>query len=198
MDVYRGFPSFGAVGGRRDERLTNERSSGGLRNEGARCGIPSTWRNPITPRPEGNMPAKINHIQVSGVAPAPATLPGLPSGRGVIALVEVDGMPHLAPGPPTQIRVPACPRHPGDLPVRRGHALVLDRCERRTPARGAAGAALKRSMETLITRMEDRRRATPDVYGVEAAGVVVSFRRSTRVAPCRLSCSSVSLGPVRE
>jgi hypothetical protein len=50
---------------------------------------------------EGNISAKISHVQVSdGVGPAPATMPGLPSVRGVIALVEVDGMPHLATTPP--------------------------------------------------------------------------------------------------
>jgi len=91
-----------------------------------------------------------------------------------------------------------CSRAPrGDRPEAARSARALAAASDAGP-RGAGGAALKRSMETLITRMEDRRRATPDVYGVEAAGVVVSFRRSTRVAPCRLSCSSVSLGPVRE
>ncbi|MGI8515137.1 MAG: hypothetical protein ACR2NT_08325 [Acidimicrobiia bacterium] len=40
---------------------------------GGSCGIPPTWRSPITPWTEGNLPAKIDHIQVSGVAgPAPA------------------------------------------------------------------------------------------------------------------------------
>jgi hypothetical protein len=59
------------------------------------------------------MPAQINHTQVYGVAgPAPAMMPGLPSVRGVIALVEVDGMPHLPrPTPPrsASLLVPGIP-----------------------------------------------------------------------------------------
>jgi hypothetical protein len=40
---------------------------------GAQCGIPSTWRSPITPRSEGNMRAKLDDLQASGEAgPAPS------------------------------------------------------------------------------------------------------------------------------
>ena len=74
-----------------------------------------------------------------------------------------------------------CPAGPGGG-HQRGCAAALrgDRPEAARPARALAATSVERrleeSMETLITRMEDTRRATPDVYGVEAAGVVVSFR----------------------
>jgi len=72
------------------------------------CGIPSTWHSPTTRRPGGS-PRRV------------VTLPraALPPGRRVVALREVDGMPHPAATPcaatPPQTRPSRRPA------ARRGH-----------------------------------------------------------------------------
>jgi ABC-type multidrug transport system fused ATPase/permease subunit len=60
-----------------------------------------------------------------------AAYSGLPDGSATIAALWRSMGCHTSPGPIHSVRVHTHPRHPGDLPVRRGHALVLVRCERR-------------------------------------------------------------------
>jgi hypothetical protein len=72
------------------------------------------------------MPAKISHIQVSDVVgPAPTTMSGLPSVRGVIALVEVDGMPHLPRPTHPSPRACPCPGIPETCPSGEDTLLFL-------------------------------------------------------------------------
>jgi hypothetical protein len=52
------------------------------------CGIPSAWHSPTTRCPGGSTP--LNHRP---------SMPGLPPGHRVVALGEVDGMPHPPPTP---------------------------------------------------------------------------------------------------
>ena len=73
------------------------------------CGIPSIWRSPTTRQPRGS----------ASTEPSCAVCLTLPSGCPVVALGEVEGMPHPAqPGPAAAVLVAG---YPGDLPARRGH-----------------------------------------------------------------------------
>jgi hypothetical protein len=74
------------------------------------CGVPSIWRSPTTRQPGGS--PRPNRC-VRRLA--------LPPGCRVVALGEVDGMPHPAhPGSAAAVLVAG---HPGDLPARRGRLV---------------------------------------------------------------------------
>jgi hypothetical protein len=75
------------------------------------CGIPSIWRSPTTRQPGGS---PRQNWCVRRLA--------LPPGWRVVALQEVEGMPH--PGPPDPAAAVLVAGHPGELPARRGHFLV--------------------------------------------------------------------------
>ena len=63
--------------------------------EGARWAIPSIWRSPITPRTEGNMSAKIDHIHVVLPAAGGRSDERLTIGR--TAELDHDAAPHPPP-----------------------------------------------------------------------------------------------------
>jgi len=105
---HRPLPSFGIAGGPPDERLTNQLDPG-TQPHVRWCGIPSTWRSPTTRRPGGSPRRHATSPQSA-----------LPAGRRVVALGEVDGMPHL-PLPPTgRPRRSGTSRRPA---ARRGHTV---------------------------------------------------------------------------
>ncbi|MGH3569097.1 MAG: hypothetical protein ACRDRH_24350, partial [Pseudonocardia sp.] len=72
--------------------------------------ISSTWRSPIMPRPEGN-PSSLRRPATADARPwrpcSPTTLPGLPSGCGMVAPPggRRDGAdpPHSVPPPPAAV-----------------------------------------------------------------------------------------------
>jgi hypothetical protein len=119
----------------------------------ARAASRPTWRSSIIPRGRATFPAKVDHIEVSGVSgPAlSATLTGLLSPRGVMPLWRSTGCrnPQPTPLPRTRSR----PRHPGGLSARRGACSCS--CERRVAVRGAAaGFALPAGRAARGTRSE--------------------------------------------
>jgi len=81
---------------------------------------PDAWAGPGASR----RPGAARSRRGRGATPAQtATLPGLPPGHGVIALVEVDGMPRR-PHPPRG-HTPAHPTSTSRRPAaRRGHAVL--------------------------------------------------------------------------
>ena len=82
-----------------------------------RSAISSTWRSPITRRPEGNPPAIPD-----------VSMPGLPSGRRVIALWEVDEIARTRTLPPHYRHRPALPTISETCPPGEGIALVRAAC----------------------------------------------------------------------
>ena len=91
--------------GRRDLR---RRLAGALPPLRGSCGIPSTWCKPDPAAPRAQHPDQ-----------PPPILPSLHPGCRVVALGEVDGMPHPLHTSPSRARRTARP--PVDLPARRGH-----------------------------------------------------------------------------
>ncbi len=109
MTSPRRFWSFRAACGRPDEWLTNDR----ITRSSPTAGL--VWHPGDLAQPDRAAP-RAQH-------PRPATpiLPGLRPGCRVVALGEVDGMPH-----PARInQTPAhAPGHPGDLPP--GEGITVD------------------------------------------------------------------------
>ena len=95
--------------------------------EGARWAIPSIWRSPITPRTEGNMSAKIDHIHVVLPAAGGRSDERLTIGR--TAELDHDAAPH--PPPPAVRRRTRPSRRPA-RPARTCHPL--SRCSIGSPS----------------------------------------------------------------
>ena len=98
-----------------------------LRTTPGSCGIPSTWHRPTTRRPGGS-PRRVVSLRRAA----------LPPGRRVVALREVDGMPH--PAATTSPATPP-PARPSRRPAaRRGHEPL--RPQRGCPSRESSNARL--------------------------------------------------------